>query len=146
MAMVELAQDYLKAGLLDRAEEIFTRLTETRYANSALRALLEIYVREKEWLRAVDTAQKLETLTGTMLRMEVAQFHCEMAQQHVVLGHIEQARVHLAEALAANRDCVRANVMLGDIESAAGHPLEALPSGAPSSCNPPPVSNWSPPA
>lgn len=126
MAMAELAQDYLKAGLFDRAEEIFTRLTETRYANSALRALLEIYVREKEWLQAVDTAQRLETLTGTLLRMEVAQFHCEMAQQHVVLGHTEQARTHLADALTANRNCVRANVMMGDIEAAAGNHLAAL--------------------
>jgi len=126
MALAELAQDYLKAGLFDRAEEIFTRLTETRYANSALRALLEIYVREKEWLQAVNTAHRLETLTGTQLRMEIAQFHCEMAQQHQMLGRIDQARTHLSEALAANRSCVRANVMLGDIDTTAGNHVAAL--------------------
>src|SRR5205807_402774 len=81
MALAELAQDYLKAGLFDRAEEIFIKLTETRYANSALRALLEIYVREKEWLQAIGVAQRLEELTGRMLRMEIAQFYCELAQQ-----------------------------------------------------------------
>lgn len=126
MALAELAQDYLKAGLFDRAEEIFIKLTETRYANSALRALLEIYVREKEWLQAIDVAQRLETLTGKPLRMEVAQFYCELAQQHVLLGHIAEARAHLAAALEANRDCVRANVMLGDIEAAAGAHSNAL--------------------
>jgi lipopolysaccharide biosynthesis regulator YciM len=126
MALAELAQDYLKAGLFDRAEEIFIKLTETRYANSAMRALLEIYVREKEWLQAVNIAQRLEALTGRPLRMEIAQFHCELAQQQVLLGHIEQARANLEEAINANRDCVRANVMLGDLEAAAGNPAAAL--------------------
>ncbi|MCX7628256.1 MAG: lipopolysaccharide assembly protein LapB [Methylophilaceae bacterium] len=126
MALAELAQDYFKAGLFDRAEELFRRLVETRYANSALRALLEIYVREKEWLQAVDTAQRLETLTGTRLRKEIAQFHCELAQQNLLLGHVAEARTHLAEARAANRNCVRASIMLGDIEAAAGNPQAAL--------------------
>lgn len=126
MALAELAQDYLKAGLFDRAEEIFIKLTETRYANSALRALLEIYVREKEWLQAIGVAQRLETLTGRPLRMEVAQFYCELAQQHSLLGQMKEARTCLAEALEANRDCVRANVMLGDIEAAVGAHTNAL--------------------
>jgi lipopolysaccharide biosynthesis regulator YciM len=126
MALAELAQDYLKAGLFDRAEEIFTRLTETRYANSALRALLEIYVREKEWQQAITTAQRLEALNGRPLRMEVAQFHCELAQQQILLGHNEQTRTTLSDALNANRACVRANVMLGDLEASAGDPAKAL--------------------
>jgi lipopolysaccharide biosynthesis regulator YciM len=126
MALAELAQDYLKAGLFDRAEEIFIKLTETRYANSALRALLEIYVREKEWLQAVDVAQRLEALTGRPLRMEIAQFHCELAQQQILLGHAEHARANLDLAINANRDCVRANVMLGDLEATASNPAAAL--------------------
>lgn len=126
MALAELAQDYLKAGLFDRAEEIFIKLTETRYANSALRALLEIYVREKEWGQAIGVAQRLETLTGHPLRMEVAQFYCELAQQQNLLGQVREARTNLAEALEANRDCVRANVMLGDLEAAAGAHTNAL--------------------
>jgi lipopolysaccharide biosynthesis regulator YciM len=126
MALAELAQDYLKAGLFDRAEEIFLKLTETRYANSALRALLEIYVREKEWLQAISVAQRLETLTGKPLRTEVAEFYCELAQQNMLLGQISQARASLNEALEANRNCVRANIMLGDIEAAAGAQSSAL--------------------
>lgn len=126
MALAELAQDYLKAGLFDRAEEIFIKLTETRYANSALRALLEIYVREKEWQQAVDVAQRLETLSGRPLRLQIAQFHCELAQKHLLLGDASTARSHLAEALTANRDCVRANVMLGDLETAGANHAAAL--------------------
>lgn len=126
MALAELAQDYLKAGLFDRAEEIFIKLTETRYANSALRALLEIYVREKEWLKAVDAAERLEALTGRPLRYEVAQFHCELAQQQILLGNTDEARRNLGQALDASRICVRANVMLGDLEVVASRPAAAL--------------------
>lgn len=126
MALAELAQDYLKAGLFDRAEELFIKLTETRYANSALRALLEIYVREKEWQQAIDTAKRLEALNGRPLRMEVAQFHCELAQQHSLLGKPDQARASLNEALDASRTCVRANVMLGDLEAGAANNAAAL--------------------
>ncbi len=126
MALAELAQDYLKAGLFDRAEEIFIKLTETRYANSALRALLEIYVREKEWLQAINVAERLEALTGRPLRMEIAQFHCELAQQQILLGQLEPGRTNLADALEVNRACVRANVMLGDLAAAASDYQQAL--------------------
>ena len=49
MALFELAQDYFKAGLLDRAEELFLKLEGTSYAEQALRFLLEIYEQEKDW-------------------------------------------------------------------------------------------------
>src|SRR5215216_224301 len=42
-ALFELAQDYLKAGLLDRAEELFLKLEGAAHAESALKFLLEIY-------------------------------------------------------------------------------------------------------
>lgn len=126
MALAELAQDYLKAGLFDRAEEIFIKLTETRYANSALRALLEIYVREKEWRQAIGVAERLEALNGRPLRSEVAQFHCELAQQQIMLGESSQARTSLNEALNASRPCVRANVMLGDLEAGGANHAAAL--------------------
>lgn len=59
-AMFELGQDYLKAGLLDRAEETFNQLVAGQYAIQARRALLEIYQREKEWARAIEAAYALQ--------------------------------------------------------------------------------------
>ena len=126
MAMAELSQDYLKAGLLDRAEEIFLKLTETRYVQSALKALLEIYVREKEWIQAVEAAQRLESLSGKPLGREIAQFHCELAHQKILLGDMVDATGSLQTALSANRNSVRANIMLGDIAAANGQHAEAL--------------------
>ena len=127
MALAELSQDYLKAGLLDRAEELFVKLAETtRYAQSALRALLEIYVHEKEWLQAIHTAQKLEALTGKPLGQEIAQFHCELAHQQLLLDDKVEAANNLQAALEANRNCVRANIMLGDMAASRGLHPEAL--------------------
>lgn len=126
MALAELSQDYLKAGLLDRAEELFVKLTETRYVQSALKALLEIYVREKEWRQAVDVAQRLESLSGRPLGREIAQFHCELAHQKVLLGDAVEATTSLQTALTANRNSVRANIMLGDLAAANGQHAESL--------------------
>ena len=67
----ELAQDYLKAGLYDRAEELFETLNDDRYRQPALRALLEIYVREREWDRAIKAATELEQLSGVPFRLEI---------------------------------------------------------------------------
>lgn len=118
----ELAQDYLKAGLYDRAEELFLGLDDTRYRQPALHALLEIYVREREWKRAIETATELERLSGVPFRQEIAQYYCELAMNDIIAQQADSARGHLNSALDANKKCVRANVLLGDLEvNAAAH-------------------------
>lgn len=108
--MVELAQDFLKAGLYDRAESLFRTLCAApSYQQPALRSLLDIYIREREWLRAIETAQELERLSGVPFHVEIAEFHCELAATHPL-----QADQHLAAALQANPFCIRANIMQGD--------------------------------
>ncbi len=116
----ELAQDYLKAGLYDRAEELFKGLDDTRYRQPALHALLEIYVREREWLRAIETATELERLSGVPFRREIAQYYCELAMNEIIAQQQDAARVQLDLALDANKNCVRANVLLGDLEASNG--------------------------
>jgi len=118
--MAELAQDYLKAGLLDRAEELFLSLDDSRYQQPALRALLEIYVREREWERAIEVATELERLSGVPFRKEIAQYYCEMAVRSLLNNDIATAVKQLEMALDANKNCVRANVMRGEIEATAG--------------------------
>jgi lipopolysaccharide biosynthesis regulator YciM len=118
--MAELAQDYLKAGLLDRAEELFKSLDDSRYKQPALRALLEIYVREREWERAIESARELERLSGVPFRKEIAQYYCEMAMNSILANDHHTARHELEKALDANKGCVRANILLGDMEAADG--------------------------
>jgi lipopolysaccharide assembly protein B len=116
----ELAQDYLKAGLFDRAEELFKGLDDTRYRQPALRALLEIYVREREWFQSIATATELERLSGVPFRVEIAQYYCELAMNDIIAQHQDAARNYLNLALDANKNCVRANVLLGDLEVSLG--------------------------
>lgn len=116
----ELAQDYLKAGLFDRAEELFETLDDDRYRQPALRALLEIYVREREWERAIKAATELERISGVPFRIEISHYYCEMAVKSKLANDIHSARFELDLALSANKNCVRANILLGDLEVEAG--------------------------
>ena len=122
----ELAQDYLKAGLYDRAEELFKGLDDTRYRQPALRALLEIFVREREWTQAIDTATELERLSGVPFRKEIAQYYCELAMNAIINQQADEARQQLTMALDANKNCIRANVLLGDLEAEAGKHAAAI--------------------
>jgi lipopolysaccharide biosynthesis regulator YciM len=122
----ELAQDYLKAGLFDRAEELFESLDDDRYRQPALRALLEIYVREREWERAIKAATELERISGVPFRVEIANYYCEMAVKSKLANDTHTARFELDQALNANKNCVRANVLLGDLEAEASNHKTAI--------------------
>jgi lipopolysaccharide biosynthesis regulator YciM len=122
----ELAQDYLKAGLFDRAEELFESLDDDRYRQPALRALLEIYVREREWERAIKAATELERISGVPFRVEIANYYCEMAVKSKLANDTHTARFELDQALNANKNCVRANVLLGDLEAEANNHKAAI--------------------
>src|SRR5579871_6920509 len=63
-ALYELAQDYLKAGLLDRAEELFAKLDGSHYEQPGLKFLLEIYEQEKDWNKAIATSRRMDAVTG----------------------------------------------------------------------------------
>lgn len=122
----ELAQDYLKAGLFDRAEELFSSLDDSRYQQPALRALLEIYIREREWEQAVKSATELERISGIPFRKEIAHFYCEMAMKSIIDHDTHTALHELEMALDANKNCVRANLMLGDMEASTSSHKEAI--------------------
>jgi lipopolysaccharide assembly protein B len=125
-ALHELAQDYLKAGLLDRAEELFAKLEGTSFEESALCFLLEIYEQEKDWQKAIAIAEKLESVTGRSHQKEIANFYCELAGIEIMHSQPERARPHLASALAHHRLCVRATTLLGDLEMSVGNPGGAI--------------------
>jgi lipopolysaccharide biosynthesis regulator YciM len=119
-ALSELGQDYLKAGLLDRAEDIFLKLRGTLRDEEALRNLLEIYQQEKEWGKAIAIAEAMPGHAEHMWQKAIAEFQCELAANDLMNANHERARARLEAALAANRKCVRANLMLGDLEAKLG--------------------------
>ncbi|HEX8404486.1 MAG TPA: lipopolysaccharide assembly protein LapB [Duganella sp.] len=115
-AEYELGMDYLKAGLLDRAEETFNRLIHSQYAVPARRALLEIFQREKEWPRAIEAAIGLQESGAGSRQKEIAQFYCELAQDALVHLHPEDALPLLEKSLQADRVNVRATLLIGDAQ------------------------------
>jgi lipopolysaccharide biosynthesis regulator YciM len=116
IALAELGQDYLKAGILDRAEEIFTRLEKSPLAATARRHLLEIYEQEKEWSRAIEMTRQVASDPRAL-----AQYYCELAAAEAASSRRDGARRHLEQALDENRKCVRASLQLGDIERDSGN-------------------------
>lgn len=125
-AKFELGQDFLAAGLLDRAEFIFKSLAQTNYADQALRFLMEIYVQEREWQQAISTAQQLAKSSNQPHQIEIAHFLCELAANEAVAGRYAAARQYLDEALSINRRSVRASLLLGEFEAAQGRHEAAL--------------------
>lgn len=125
-ALFELAQDYLNAGILNRAEELFLKLQATSYAKAALNFLLELYQKEKDWFKAIDVTQRLTVLSGQPHGKEAAFFYCELAAVDLTQQQIDAARIHLEQALEANPQSVRATMMLGDMENMAQHFANAI--------------------
>ena len=122
-AMVELGQDFLKAGLLDRAEEIFERLRASALAEEAKRNLLEIYQQEKDWEKAIAIAAELPDIAT---QKDIAEYYCELAAAELIRSRPEQARQHLQTALEKNRKCVRASLLQGDMEMQEGRHADAI--------------------
>ncbi|MEA3116520.1 MAG: lipopolysaccharide assembly protein, partial [Caballeronia sp.] len=125
-ALFELGQDFLKAGLLDRAEETFRSLEAGEYALGAQRALLTIYEIEKDWNKSIATAGRIQEMGAATLEKEVAQFHCELAQEALQRKNPADARAELKLALAANPDNVRATILVGDVDAAGGELESAI--------------------
>ena len=126
-ALYELGRDYMLAGLFDRAESLFKELVERQLLQArALRALIEIYQAEKEWPRCLETAEALQRISDEPLRTEIAQYHCELAEQCLRDGKADRARSHLLDAQSVDPDCIRASLVqarmelrAGDVETAA---------------------------
>jgi len=125
-ALYELGQDFLKAGLLDRAEETFKEISVGLYAVDAQRALLTIFEIEKDWRRAITSATDLQNAGVQSYGKEISQFYCELAQEALQAKQPDQARTELGRALKANSGNVRATILLGEVEQAAGNHTAAL--------------------
>lgn len=110
----ELGQDYQSAGLVDRAEQIFEPLLGGDMDKPAREVLLNIYQQDRDWQKAIDLAQTLGYGVQSY-QFEIAQFYCEIAQNHFIHSRFGEARHNVHQALAVNRKCTRANMILGDI-------------------------------
>ena len=121
-----LAQDFVKAGLFDRAEAAYKVLEGTAYHTEARLALLNLYERSRDWRAAVDTAQQLETAgTGSFAR-RISHYWCELALMAEEQHHPDEAERALQQALKADPSSARPWVMQGQRLARAGQPAEAF--------------------
>lgn len=126
-ALLELGEDYMHAGLFDRAENLFKELIELdSHAPSALRHLLDIYQQEKDWQKALQQAQKLEAVTNEKMGLVRAHFCCEMAEVELKAGKPAAARKHLRQARRYYPESIRARIILARIAEQQDMPAEAI--------------------
>ncbi|NIC40315.1 lipopolysaccharide assembly protein LapB [Aquabacterium sp. A08] len=124
-----LAQDFLKAGLLDRAEAALLLLAGTAFEAEAQLALLAIYERSRDWEKAATTAARLEGSAQGTFRLRLAHYRCEQAQQLRAQGHTTEALAMLETLVQQVPESARAWIVLADMRQSLGHTaggLEAL--------------------
>jgi lipopolysaccharide biosynthesis regulator YciM len=121
-----LAQDFVKAGLFDRAEEAYKALEGTAYHTEARLALLNLYERSRDWRAALETAQQLEAAgTGSFAR-RISHYWCELALVAEDQHHPDEAERALQHALKADPASARPWVMQGQRLLRAGRPADAV--------------------
>jgi lipopolysaccharide biosynthesis regulator YciM len=122
LALFELGQDYLRAGLLGRAESLFLELLgQGEYRAESMQKLLEIYQQEKDWQKAIDIASRIENLTNRNMGDLKGQFYCELGAHYRAKGDVKTATKMAKRALASDRQCARASFLLAEIEKSTGH-------------------------
>lgn len=128
LAELELARDYLNAGLLDRAEQLLRELVERGGAidRVALEHLLEVYQRERDWEHAIEIATQIVRRGDREGRAALAHFHCELAEQLLEQGDVGAARNRLKQARQHDRTCPRIGLQLAELELHAGLPDDAI--------------------
>jgi lipopolysaccharide biosynthesis regulator YciM len=127
-ALLALGEDYLAAGVYDRAERLFQESIETnsKYKFSALKCLLDIYEREKDWKAALLTAQQLEKTGAADLNKAIAHYYCELIEDpRFPLSH-ELKMDYLKLAQQSDHDCIRANLIKARLAEQSGDDKEAL--------------------
>ena len=117
---LELARDYLVAGLLGRAENLLLELIAKsgEQKQVAQELLMEIYQREREWDKAVAIGRDLAR-TDKSVRTQLAHFQCELAQMSIESGDLRAARSALRKATDFDGQCARAYLVLAEVEFAA---------------------------
>ena len=126
-ASYELGRDFLRAGLLDRAEVSLNRVGAGKYNTPAKISLLEMYQIEKDWRKSIVSASELEESEGANSRhYQIAHFYCEIAQDALRRKDLNAAEEAIERALQAVPLHIRATILKGDLLIAQQRPKEAI--------------------
>ena len=126
-AQYELARDYQKAGLMDRAEDLLTQLIDAGvHTAPILEALLAMHEQARDWNLAIAVAERLQSVQARDFGKVLANYHCELAEQALALQKQAEARQFARRALELNPSSVRASLMLGSMAERNGDAVGAL--------------------
>lgn len=127
-ALMALGQDYMSAGVFDRAERIFLEVVELGGSKeiSSLHGLLAIYQQEKAWEKALDVIKKLEVSTGNSFQNQAAHYYCEMAAESLKVNASDKAIFCIKQAMNVDPESVRASLMRASVEMKEGRHKHAI--------------------
>ena len=121
-----LAQDYMKAGLFDRAEDAYKALAGSAFDTESRLALLDLHERAREWQSAIEVARQLETSGTGSFASRIAHYWCELALEADAAHQTEAADAEIAEAREVAPRDARPLLVAGERAAARGDHAEAL--------------------
>ncbi|MBA2652089.1 MAG: lipopolysaccharide assembly protein LapB [Tatlockia sp.] len=126
-ALMALGQDYMSAGVFDRAERIFLEVVELggNREISSLQGLLAIYQQEKAWEKALSVTKLLELTAGQSMHIQAAHYYCEIANQEIKNSDFEKAQIAAKQALLIDKMSVRASLIQASLDMKYGRYKQA---------------------
>ncbi len=115
-SLLELGVDYLRSGLLDRAEDFFRGLLDTTYRTRAARYLVEIYEAEMDWDKAMECARIWLHDDTENLNRRIAHYYCHKAEEKFGENDLKTVRQFLKQALKQDPDSVHVSLLEGRLE------------------------------
>lgn len=125
-AAYELGRDFLRAGMLDRAEASLNQVGEGGFNVPAKFALLEMYQIEKDWRKAIIAANELQPIENKNYQEQIAHFYCELALEAIRRKDFQSAEESINQSLATVQSHIRAITIKGELMMLAGRPKEAI--------------------
>jgi lipopolysaccharide biosynthesis regulator YciM len=127
LACFELAQDYLRGGVMDRAESLAQSLVESPYrAAEALELLLDLYEQARDWPQAISAAQRWQAVRGQSAATRIAHYHCELADAALAATHLDEAADEAKRAQSIDPLSTRASMILGAVDEKRGRAADAV--------------------
>ena len=127
-ALVALAEDYLSAGLFDRAETLFKELSSSaEFRSKALEKLVRIYEVTHDWQPAIEVCTELEKVSPAReASSRIAHYYCELAEEALQDHDLVRARDCLQYAAKSRKSTLRASLLLAMVAQESGDHAQAI--------------------
>ncbi len=120
-ALFALGEDYMRAGLFDRAETLFQQLADVpAHRIAALEKLISIYEQQKDWTQAIRIQEQIDAIMVPSRHNVIAHYYCELAAEALAEKDLKQARQLLRKARSGERATIRAAMMRAGIAGEMG--------------------------